>query len=398
MIGRTAARAVAAVLLVALGYGLSLVVPVPSREPARPATADPAASRPGTVASGGADPVTADTVHFDPGAAQLASIRVEVAALAPVPLGEPLHARLAYDENRTVRLGVPIAGRVTELRRQAGDPVRAGELLMSVDAPELAAAVADRDKAGAEEQRRRLAFERAQRLVDVGVLPRRELESAQAEAEGARAELARAQRRLRHLSPGEGDPSVYRLRSPIDGVVAERRVNPGAEVRPDAAEPLFVITDPAHLWVLIDLPERELALVKPGQRTLVRADAWPNERFIATIERIATTVDPATRRVQVRAMLGNPDRRLKPEMYVQVILLPDQGQQAVRLPNAALVTQGLYSYVFVEGPPGFFRRRKVALGAQDRTHAFVTDGVSAGEFVVTTGALLLNSELATLVK
>jgi len=175
-------------------------------------------------------------------------------------------------------------------------------------------------------------------------------------------------------------------------------VNPGAEVRPDGADPLFVITDPTRLWVMIDLPERELALVRTGQRTLVRADAWPNERFVATIERIAAAVDPGTRRVQVRALLDNPGRRLKPEMYVQVILLPDQGQQAVRLPNAALVTQGLYSYVFVEGPPGFFRRRKVTLGAQDRTHAFVTEGVAAGEFVVTTGALLLNSELASLVR
>lgn len=395
---RRLAQGAVALLLVALGYGLSLIVPPAPRNAAGPTLAVPSPHRPGTVASGGADPVTADTVHFDAGAAQLASIRVEVAAQAPVPLGEPLHARLAYDEHRTVRLGVPIAGRVSQVRRQAGDTVRAGEVLMSVDAPELVAAVADRDKAQAEEGRRRLAFERAQRLVDVGVLPRRELEAAQAEAESARAELARARRRLRQLSPEDADPAMFLLRSPVDGMVAERRVSPGADVRPDAAEPFFVVTDPARLWVLIDLPERELALVRPGQRALVRADAWPQERFLAVIERIAPAVDPATRRVQVRATLDNPERRLKPEMYVQVILLPDQGQQAVRLPNAALVTQGLYSYVFVEGPPGFFRRRRVTLGAQDRTHAFVTEGVEAGEFVVTTGALLLNSELATLVR
>jgi len=393
-----AVRWLLALVLVAVGYGLALLLPPTGGGGADGAPAERPVLRPGTVASGGADPVAPDTVHFDPGAAQLASIRVEPASLAPVPLGEPLHARLAYDENRTVRLGVPIAGRVTQLSRQPGDTVRAGAALLTLDAPELAAAVADRHKASAEEQRRRLALERAQRLVDVGVLPRRELEAAQAEADTARAELRRAERRLGNLSPGEGEPAEFVLRSPIDGVVAERRVNPGAEARPDAADPLFVITDATHLWVIIDLPERELALVRPGQRALVRADAWPNERFLATIERIAATVDPATRRVQVRAALENPECRLKPEMYVQVTLLPDQGQRAVRLPNAALVTQGLYSYVFVEGPPGFFRRRKVVLGAQDRTHAFVSEGVEAGEFVVTTGALLLNSELATLVK
>ena len=96
--------------------------------------------------------------------------------------------------------------------------------------------------------------------------------------------------------------------------------------------------------------------------------------------------------------LDNPDRRLRPEMYAQVILAAADAGKAVRLPNNSLVTQGLYSYVFVENPPGFFTRRKVKLGVQDRTHAFVVEGVEAGEMVVTTGALLLNSELATLVK
>lgn len=395
---------VAAIALVALGYGLARLAPWPAGGgvAAGPGVPQPAAradkAAPGTVASGGADPVSADTVHFDPGAAQLASIRVETASLAPVPLGEPLNARLAYNENLTARVFAPIAGRVTSLSLQVGDRVRAGQALLALDAPELAAAVADLRKARADDERRRLALDRAQRLFEAGVLPRRELEAAQAEADVARAEAQRAERRLRNLSASDPDSATYALRSPLEGVVAERRVNPGMEVRPDLPDPLFVITDTSRLWVLIDLPERELALVRTGQRALVRADAWPSERFIATIERIGERVDPATRRVEVRAVVENIDRRLKPEMYVQVTLLPDQGRQAVRLPNAALVTQGLYSYVFVEGPPGFFRRRKVTLGVQERTHAFVTEGVEPGESVVTTGALLLNSELASLVK
>jgi len=242
-----------------------------------------------------------------------------------VPLGEPLHARLAYNDNLTARVFAPIAGRITRLSLQVGDRVRAGQVLLALDAPELAAAVADLRKARAEDERRRLALERAQRLFDAGVMPRRELEGAQAEADVARAEAQRAERRLRNLSATDADSAAYTLRSPLDGVVAERRVNPGMEVRPDLPDPLFVITETSRLWVLIDLPERELALVRPGQRALVRADAWPTERFIATIERIGERVDPATRRVEVRAVVDNLERRLKPEMYVQVTQLPDQG-------------------------------------------------------------------------
>jgi cobalt-zinc-cadmium efflux system membrane fusion protein len=404
---KTPVMLLTAAALVALGYGLAQFTRLPASQPgpeaARPSTAkaDPGGKtlpRPGTVAAGGADPISPDTVHFDTGAAQLASIRVEEARLATVPLAEPLNARLAYDENRTARLSVPISGRVLAIRRQAGDAVRAGEELLSVDSPELAAALADVRKARSDDQRRRLAFERSQRLAEAGVLARRELENAQAEFEAARAETERAERRLRNLAPAGADNPAYSLRAPLSGVVAERRVNPGQEVRPDQAEPLFVVSDLAHLWVLIDLPERDLRLVKPGQRALVKVDAWPDERFAATIERVGAVVDPATRRVQVRATLENPDHRLRPEMYSQVILASADAGQAVRLPNNALVTQGLYSYVFIENPPGFFTRRKVKLGVQDRTHAFIIDGVEAGEMVVTTGALLLNSELTTLVK
>ena len=81
-------------------------------------------------------------------------------------------------------------------------------------------------------------------------------------------------------------------------------------------------------------------------------------------------------------------------MYARVTLLNDQGQKAVRVPNGALVTQGLYSYVFVETQPAVFQRRRVALSVQDRDFSYVSDGLAVGERVVTSGALLLNSQLS----
>jgi cobalt-zinc-cadmium efflux system membrane fusion protein len=166
------------------------------------------------------------------------------------------------------------------------------------------------------------------------------------------------------------------------------------EVRPDLADPLFVITDPAHLWVIVDLPERDLAKVTRGRAAMVEVDAYPGERFPATVARIGETVDPATRRVQVRLDIENPARRLKPEMYARATLIADAGRRAVRVPNSALVTQGLYSYVFVETQPGLFERRRVTLSVQDREWAYVDSGLAKGDALVTAGALLLNSELA----
>ncbi|MCX7140135.1 MAG: efflux RND transporter periplasmic adaptor subunit [Proteobacteria bacterium] len=350
-------------------------------------------SRAASEPSPAAAPHEAGILRYATDAPQLAALKIKTAEELPVPLAEPLNGRITYNENFTARVSSPIAGRIVSLRLQPGDAVRAGDALLALDSPELAQAVADQSKAQADETRKRLALERAQKLHDGEVLPRKDLESAEADLAQARAEAERARLRLRNLAPAGGARENYVLHSPISGVVTERRANPGLEVRPDLAEPLYVITDPARLWVMIDLPERNLSKVEPGHPVAVEVDAWPGERFPGTIEKVGETVDAATRRIQVRCSLPNPARRLKPEMYARVTLLADEQQRALRVPNGALITEGLYSHLFVERSAGVFEKRRVSLRLQDRDFSYVASGLNRGERVVASGALLLNSEL-----
>jgi membrane fusion protein, heavy metal efflux system len=333
-------------------------------------------------------------LRYAPASAQLSAISVKRVEVFPIPLAEPLNGRVAFNETSTARVSSPISGRVVALKAQAGDAVRAGDELAVLDSPDLAAAVADLRKAEADESRKRSALDRARLLYEGQVLAKKDLESAQADFAQARAETARAALRLRNLAPGgASEESRYVLRAPISGVVADRQVNPGMEVRPDLPNPLYVITDPARLWVLIDLPERDLSKVASGQPVSVEVDAWPGERFRARVDRIGMVVDPATRRVPVRCALANPQGKLKPEMYARVTLLADENRRAIRVPNTALVTEGLYSYVFVERSAGVFVRRRVALGVQDRDYSYLESGIDAGERIVVAGSVLLNSEL-----
>jgi cobalt-zinc-cadmium efflux system membrane fusion protein len=335
----------------------------------------------------------AGVLRYGAGSASLAAIRVKPVEVFPVPLAEPLNGRVTFNENFTARVSSPIAGRVVALKAQAGDAVNAGDALALLDSPDLAAAVADLRKAEADEARKNLAFERAKTLYAGEVIARKDLESTEADFEQARAETRRAALRLRILAPDGASDEKFALRAPISGVVADRQLNPGMEVRPDLPGPLFVVTNPARLWVLIDLPERDLPKVAPGQAVSVEVDAWPDERFPARIEKIGEVVDPITRRVPVRCSVANPQHRLKPEMYARVTLLADGNRKAARVPNTALVTEGLYSYVFIERNPGVFERRGVALAVQDRDYSYVEAGVRAGERVVVIGSALLNSEL-----
>lgn len=342
-----------------------------------------------------AAPAESDVLRYPAGAPQLSAIHTEPVKAVPLPLAEPLNARVVYNEDVTARISAPIAGRVVALKVQAGDRVRAGQTLLVLDSPDLGSALSDLDKARAGEARQRMALERARTLYRGEAMARKDMEAAEADYASARAETRRASLRLNYLMPGGAvaGGEGYPLRSPVAGVVAERQANPGMEVRPDLPNPLFVVTDPGRVWVTVDLPERLLGKVEVGHAVAIETDAYPDIRFIGRIEKIAPALDPLTRRVVVRCSVDNTGARLKPEMFARVTLLAQADRTALRIPNTALVSDGLYSYVFVEQLPGVLKKRRVALVAQDREFSYTIDSLQAGERIVTGGALLLNSEL-----
>jgi cobalt-zinc-cadmium efflux system membrane fusion protein len=331
-------------------------------------------------------------------AGQLAFLKLETAGTAALPGSETMNARLSVAEDLTARLFPPLAGRIINLQAAIGDSVKAGAALATIDAPDFGQAIADAHKADADNTLKRQALARAKILFDGEALARRDLEAAEADAHAAGAEAERARLRLANLVPAGSriDGQRLVLRAPLGGVVVDRQANPGTEVRPDAANPLFVISDLRRLWLNIDLPEKALAQSRPGAAVNFTLDAYPDSDFSARIERIGAAVDPVTRRIPVRAVVDNADGRLKPEMFARATLnAPDTGR-VVRLPVSALLTGGLAAHVFVQVGPREFERRRVNIARQDAEFAYLTPDspLKAGEVVVIRGALLLASELA----
>lgn len=336
---------------------------------------------------------TPGIVKFAPGAPELSALRIEPVAAIPMPVTYPVNGRIAYDENVTARVSSPILGRVVRVQAEIGDRVGRNADLLELDSPDLASADADWRKGQADERRKKLALERARNLLDNEVIARKDYELAQADYLQALAETRRAALRMKNLNASGNENGRFALKAPIAGVVADKQVNPGLEVRPDLPNPLFVITDIGRLWVVADVPERSVAAIKPGQAVSIETDAYPNERFAATVDRVGLALDPATRRVQVRCAVQNLQHKLKPEMFARVFFLADGGKKGVRVPNTSLIADGLHSYVFVEKQPATFERRAVTTTLKGSDSSFI-EGVSGGERVVTEGALLLNSEAA----
>ena len=337
----------------------------------------------------------ADELHYAVGAPQLSAIHSEALPQLPVPLADPLNAKISYNEDVTARISAPISGRVLSIKAQLGDEVKAGKVLLLMDAPDLGNAIADTEKANADARFKQLSLHRAEVLYQGGAIARKDVESMQSDYAAAIAEAHRAALRLKNLAPQGLSNSAegYALRSPISGVVTQRQVNPGEEIRPDLPDPLFIITNPATIWVTIDLPESLLSKTEVGHAVSVSVDAYPELSFAGRIEKIAPALDPVTRRISVRCSVDNSKNLLKPEMYAKVTLVAQANETAFRIPNSAIVSNGLYSYIFVEIAPGVLKKRRIALLAQYRDYSYANTGLEASDKVVTAGALLLNSEL-----
>jgi cobalt-zinc-cadmium efflux system membrane fusion protein len=341
-------------------------------------------------------PASAGVLQFKPDAPQLSSLKTQAVTATAMPLSaDPLSARVTYDEDATARLSAPVAGRIVRLAAAPGQAVRAGQVLAEIDAPDLGAALADLAKATSDEARKRSALERAQALGSGEGIAAKEIEAARADAEQARAETLRAQQRVANLNPAGARITGQRLSvtSPVAGVVTERSATPSLEVAPGMATPLFVVTDPHRLWLMIDLPDALVGQAQLGQAVAVESDAYPGQRFVARVAQLGQLVDPNSRRVTLRATLPNPQGRLLPEMFVRAWLQQSAGQ-AVRVPMSAVVDRGVRAYVFVEQAPGRFERREVKLASRGSDVGYVTQGLRGGENVVTAGALLLDGEMA----
>lgn len=298
-----------------------------------------------------------------------------------------LPGRLVWNEEKTVRVFPQVGGRVQSIAVDVGQGVKIGQALAVLSSPDYGQALAEARKARADAQVAAQALERNRVLREAGVVAEKDWQQAEAAAIAARAEAERAGRRVAGLG-GEGDGS-YALRSPLAGTVVERNLNPGQEFRPDqSAAPLFVVTDPANLWIQVDAGEADLARLRKGEPLLIESKQYPGERFKGVIRHVADFVDPTTRTIKVRGEVPNADRRLKGEMFVNA-LVELEPTAALRAPAAAVFLFGKQRYVFVEEAPGRYRRQAVEAGAERDGLIDITAGVREGDKVVVEGSLHL---------
>jgi cobalt-zinc-cadmium efflux system membrane fusion protein len=295
-----------------------------------------------------------------------------------------------------VRVFAPFAGRVVRIIAKVGDRVTQGQPLAEMMSPDFGQAQADARKAQVDLSLATQALERQKDLNAHGVSAAKDLQQAQADHARARAEADRALGRVSMYGrASESGSNGFTLKSPVAGTIVERNLNPGQELRPDQpGAPLFVVTDPARLWVVIDATEADLAVLKTGIPLVITSNQFPDDAFAGELTQLSDFVDPVTRTLKVRGMVPNPNRALKGEMYVSARVKVPKGEFPT-VNAKAVYLSGVRNYVFVRNDRNTFTRKAVRIGRETEGRMPVLSGLKAGEEVVVSGNLFLEQILTT---
>ena len=312
---------------------------------------------------------------------QKLGVRTEAASLRT--LGRTVRAagRVEPDERRVHVIAPKFEGYVERLHvNVTGQPVTKGQPLFEVYSPELVS---------------------AQREYAIAAQGVQAMASAASEAQAGMKQLADSSlARLRNwdLSPeqvaalvrtGEARRTVT-FRSPVSGIVTEKKAVQGMRFMP--GETLYQVTDLSSVWVIADVFEQDIGLVRNGSQATVQINAYPDRTFRGRITYVYPTMKAETRTVPVRVELANPGQLLKPAMFTQVEVQVGGKAPVLAVPDSAVIDSGTRQIVLVQAREGRFEPRAVKLGARSDNYVEVREGVKEGEQVVVAANFLIDAE------
>jgi len=268
-----------------------------------------------------------------------------------------------------------ISGQVVELMAEEGDRVETGQVLARLDAERLRLELAQ-----AEANMRRLEqdFDRQREMHERDMISTETFERFKFEFEAQRAQHELAQLEL----------SYSEITAPISGVISMRMLRVGNMV--DTVNPVFEVTAMDPLQAVLDVPERELSRLEPGQPALLQVDALPGQEFVGEVARISPVIDPDSGTFRVTVELSGDQGRLRPGMFGRFSIVYDQRDDVVLAPVDAVLTEDGRSSVFVIND-GQAERRMVVPGYRNNGHFEIIEGLDPGELVVTTGQASLRT-------
>ena len=352
--------------------------------------------------------------RYMPSPAEWASLTVEPVTERPFRAEHVTEGKIAVDEDRSTPVFSPYTGRVTKLLARPGDQVTQGQPLFVIEATDTVQAQNDfisaftaLNKAQSALDLAQLQDKRARDLYEGKAIPLKDFQQAETtliqtenDVRSSRTALEAVRNRLHILGLSDEAISTFQEKgriipettvvSPIAGTVVQRKVGPGQYISTGANDPVFVIGDLSTVWLTAFVRETEADAVAAGQELKFNLLALPGRTFSGRINYVAAAIDPATRRLTVRATIDNPNGQLKPEMFATVTIYAPTDQPSIGVPKQALIYEGDQVRVWVARNDKSIELCPVKTGLTNGDLVEVHGNLKPGDLIVTKGSLFID--------
>jgi RND family efflux transporter MFP subunit len=327
----------------------------------------------------GEEPSSADSgIRVSAERVQKLGVKTEVVERRSLARSLRAAGRVEIDERRVFAVAPKFEGWIERLHvNVTGQVVARGQPLFEAYSPELVSAQREYALAAKGAQTGSADTQAAMRQL----------------AEASLARLANwdiSKEQLQALAAGGAAKRTLTFRAPVSGVITEKKAVQGMRFMP--GDTLYQVADVAAVWVVADVPEQDIALVRMGAKANIRIDAYPGRSFSGTVTYIYPTMKAETRTIPVRLELANPGGLLKPAMYAQVELAAGGAAPVPTVSLSAVIDSGTRQVVVVDSGDGRFESRAVKTGTRGDQFVEVLSGVKEGERVVVAGNFLIDSE------
>lgn len=352
--------------------------------------------------------------RYTPSPAEWASLTIQPVTERGFRAEHVTEGKIAIDEDRSTPVFSPYAGRVTRLLAKPGDSVVKGQPLFVIEAADnvqaqndYIAAMTAMNKAKSALDLAQLQDRRAKDLFEGKAAPLKDYQQSQAtliqaqnDMRSSETALQAARNKLRLLGLTDEDIATFQEKgrinpeitifAPIAGTVVQRKIGQGQYVNAGASDPVYVIGDLSTVWLTAFVRESDCANVAIGQDVTFDVLALPGRSLTARINYVATAIDPATRRLLVRATIDNKNGTLKPEMFANVTIYSAGDRPAVGVPKQALIYEGDQVRIWVAHTDKTIELRQIKPGLTNGDLVEVVGNLKPGEHIVTKGALFID--------
>jgi membrane fusion protein, heavy metal efflux system len=352
--------------------------------------------------------------RYTPTPAEWASLSIQPVTERAFRAEHVTEGKIAIDEDRSTPVFSPYAGRVTKLLVRPGDRVVKGQALFVIEAADnvqaqndFISAMTAMNKAKSALDLAQLQGQRAKDLFEGKAVPLKDYQQSQAtliqtqnDMRSSQTAMEAARNKLRILGLTDEDIATFQEKgrinpettifAPIAGTVVQRKMGPGQYVNSGASDPVYVIGDLSTVWMTAFVRETDAASVSVGQEVTFNVLALPGRPLSARLNYVSTAIDPATRRLLVRATIDNKDGQLKPEMFANVTIYSANDHPAVGVPKQALIYEGDQVRIWVAHEDKTIELRQIRPGLTNGDLVEVVGNLKPGEQIVTKGSLFID--------